>query len=82
MYYKEAVIICLIQDFDFPKKVSLKILNSGLTLKTFTHACCVYSKDMSQLDDSFECQNLFQLMGKNIIKILLSKILLKMDLCI
>ena len=37
---KEANIISLIQHFeaDFLWKVSLKILNSGLILKTFTHA--------------------------------------------
>ena len=37
---REAIIICLIQhvEADFPKKVSLKILNSGIFLKTFTHA--------------------------------------------
>ena len=37
---KEAMKICLIQDFeaDFLWKVSLKILNSGIILKTFTHA--------------------------------------------
>ena len=36
---KEAIIISLIQHFEagFPWKVSLKILNSGLILKTFTH---------------------------------------------
>ena len=36
---KEAIIISLIQHFeaDFLWKVSLKILNSGLILKTFTH---------------------------------------------
>ena len=35
----EAIIISLIQHFeaDFPWKVSLKILNSGLLLKTSTH---------------------------------------------
>ena len=44
MYYiisiiLQAIIICLIQHFeaDFPKKVSLKILNSGIILKIFTH---------------------------------------------
>ena len=37
---KLIIIICLIQHFeaDFPQKVSLKILNSGIILKTFTHA--------------------------------------------
>ena len=37
---KEAIIISQIQHFeaDFLWKVSLKILNSGLILKTFTHA--------------------------------------------
>ena len=37
---REAIIISLIQHFeaDFLWKVSLKILNSGLILKTFTHA--------------------------------------------
>ena len=37
---KEAIIISLIQHFeaDFLWKVSLKILNSGLILKTLTHA--------------------------------------------
>ena len=37
---REANIICLIQHFEagFPKKVSLKILNFGIILKTFTHA--------------------------------------------
>ena len=36
----KAIIICLIQYFeaDFQWKVSLKILNSGITLKTFTQA--------------------------------------------
>ena len=36
---REAIIISLIQRFeaDFLWKVSLKILNSGLILKTFTH---------------------------------------------
>ena len=36
---KEAIIISLIQHFeaDFIWKVSLKILNSGLIMKTFTH---------------------------------------------
>ena len=36
---KEAIIISLIQHFeaDFLWKVSLKILNSGFILKTFTH---------------------------------------------
>ena len=36
---REAFIICLIQYFevDFLWKVSLKILNLGLILKTFTH---------------------------------------------
>ena len=36
---KEAIRICLIQDFetDFLWKVSLRILNSGIILKTFTH---------------------------------------------
>ena len=35
----ECSIICLIQHFeaDFPQKVSLKILNSGIILKIFTH---------------------------------------------
>ena len=39
----EAIIISLIQHFeaDFLWKVSLKILNSGLILKTFTHAYTV-----------------------------------------
>ena len=39
IFDREAVIICLIQYFeaDFLWKVSLKILNSGLILKTFTH---------------------------------------------
>ena len=38
---REAIKICLIQHFeaDFLWKISLKILNSGLTLKTFT---CAY----------------------------------------
>ena len=37
---RESTIISLIQHFeaDFLWKVSLKILNSGLILKTFTHA--------------------------------------------
>ena len=37
---REAIIICLIQHFeaDFLWKVSLKILDSGIVLKTFTHA--------------------------------------------
>ena len=36
---KLECLICLIQHFeaDFPQKVSLKLLNSGLILKTFTH---------------------------------------------
>ena len=36
---REAIVISLIQHFeaDFLWKVSLKILNSGLILKTFTH---------------------------------------------
>ena len=40
---KEAIVIFLIQHFeaDFPKKVSLKILNSRLILKTFTHESMV-----------------------------------------
>ena len=35
--------ICLIQHFeaDFPKNVSLKILNTGIVLKTFTHVLCL-----------------------------------------
>ena len=35
--------ISLIQNFeaDFPQKVSLKILNSGIILKTFTHAFAI-----------------------------------------
>ena len=39
---KEAIIISLIQHFeaDFLWKVSLKILNSGLILKAFTHVTC------------------------------------------
>ena len=42
MLIKEAIIISLIQHFeaDFLWKVSLKILNSGLILKTFTHVHC------------------------------------------
>ena len=38
--FREALINCLIQYFeaDFLWKVSLKILNSGIILKTFTHA--------------------------------------------
>ena len=41
---KEAIITCLIQYFeaDFLWKVSLKILNSGIILKTFTHAMLVF----------------------------------------
>ena len=37
---REAIKICLIQHFeaDFLWKVSLKVLNSGLILNTFTHA--------------------------------------------
>ena len=40
---RESIIICLIQHFeaDFLWKVSLKILNSGIILKTFTHVHCV-----------------------------------------
>ena len=40
LWLQEAIIICLIQYFkaDFLWKVSLKILNSGLILKTFTYA--------------------------------------------
>ena len=36
---RKAIIICRIQHFeaDFLRKVSLKILNSGIILKTFTH---------------------------------------------
>ena len=36
---RDAIIICLIQHFeaDFLWKVSLKILNLGIILKTFTH---------------------------------------------
>ena len=39
MINQRAIIICLIQHFeaDFLWKVSLKILNSGIILKTFTH---------------------------------------------
>ena len=45
-YYKyitEAIIIDLIQNIeaDFPWKVSLKILKSGIILKTFTHVVVV-----------------------------------------
>ena len=41
---KEGTIISLFQHFeaDFLWKVSLKILNSGLILKTFTHAISVF----------------------------------------
>ena len=41
---KEAIRICLIQDFGaaFLWKVSLKILNSGMILKTFPHAMCIF----------------------------------------
>ena len=37
---QKTIICCLIQDLeaDFLWKVSLKILNSGIILKTFTHA--------------------------------------------
>ena len=39
---RKAIIILPIQHFeaDFLWKVSLKILNSGITLKTFTHCYC------------------------------------------
>ena len=41
----EAPIICLIQYFeaDFLWEVSLKILNSGIVLKAFTHVCILIS---------------------------------------
>ena len=39
----DADFLCLIQDFeaDFLWKVSVKIPNSGIILKTFTHVLCV-----------------------------------------
>ena len=40
-HIKKAIIICLIQHFE---KVSLKILYSGLILKTFTHADVISTK--------------------------------------
>ena len=45
------MIISLIQDFeaDFLWKVSLKILNSGIILKTFTHAAIAPDRDWKQL---------------------------------
>ena len=38
---RQDIKISLIHDFeaDFPQKVSLKIMNSGIILKTFTHVC-------------------------------------------
>ena len=61
MYIRIAIVICLIQYFeadlilnytwiqdfeaDFLLKVSLKTLNSGIILKTFTHA---YTKNKSR----------------------------------
>ena len=50
-HIKEAIRICLIQDFeaDFLWKVSLKILNSGIILKTFQHESLFY--DFSQCAD-------------------------------
>ena len=43
---KRATIICLIQHFeaDIPKKVSLKILNLRIVLKTFPNAAKILSR--------------------------------------
>ena len=43
---REVIIICLIRDFeaDFLWKVSLKILNSGIILNTFTHDTGVFDQ--------------------------------------
>ena len=45
--FQIAIIISLIQDYeaDFLWKVSLKILNSGIIMKTFTH---VYKETIRQ----------------------------------
>ena len=47
---KEAIIISLIQHFeaDFLWKVSLKILNSELILKTFIHELARFQEDYKQ----------------------------------
>ena len=53
---REAIIISPNQDFeaDFQWKVSLKILNSGLILKTFTHhACDIGLCQMALLNSKF-----------------------------
>ena len=55
-YIKKAIISSLIQYFeaDFLWKVSLKILNSGIILKTFTHA----DKPHSAVGDVSDCRYL------------------------
>ena len=57
MLDREAIAIFLIQDFeaDFLWKFSLKILNSGIILKTFTHSqnfCQSKSIGSCELDES------------------------------
>ena len=53
----EANIICLIQHFeaDILWKVSLKILNSGMILKTFTHANLKWNSKWSKSLKIFLC---------------------------
>ena len=48
----EADFLCLIQDFeaDFLWKVSLKIPNSGIILKTSAHALCVCDQYQSLMN--------------------------------
>ena len=50
-YIREVIKISLIQDFeaDFLWKVSLKILNSRIILKTFTHAVSLEDRNTSQI---------------------------------
>ena len=49
IYIREAIIICLIQHFeaDFPKKVSLKILNSGIIICLIQHFEADFPKKVS-----------------------------------
>ena len=48
---REAIIISLIQHFeaDFLQKISLKIPNSGLILKAFTHAITMHGLTLSAI---------------------------------
>ena len=52
---REAIIISIIQHFeaDFLWKVSLKILNSGLILKTFTHGVMITVVKQNNLYNKF-----------------------------